>query len=105
MVTDPIPRSISKRAEYDRSDKLATLALPGGSRLHELALAIESAMASGLKRKVQTACNEFMAEAAYSFSVPKPLVRVLDARPLRVYESGLSELFGDYQLSNALIRV
>jgi hypothetical protein len=105
MVTDPRPRSIAKRAEYDRSDKLVAITLPTDSWLHELAGEIESAMSADLKRKVQTACNEFLAEAARSFNVPRPSVRVLDARPLRVYESGLSELFGDYQLNNGLIRV
>ena len=105
MVTDPRPRSIAKRSEYDRSEKLGSLALPSESRLHELALGIESALASEIKRKVQACCNEFLEEAARCFDVPRPPVRVLDARPLRVYESGLSELFGDYQLNNGLIRV
>ena len=100
-----MPRSIANRAEYDRSDKLVTLGLPSESRLHAVALEIESAMSSELKRQVRTACSEFLAEAARSFNMPRPPVRVLDARPLRVYESGLSELFGDYQLNTALIRV
>jgi hypothetical protein len=105
MVTDPMPRSIAKRVEYDRSEKLVTLGLPSGSRLHEIAVEIESAMFLESKRKIQTACNEFLTEAARSFDVPRPAVRVLDARPLRVYESGLSELFGDYDLRTAIIRV
>ena len=105
MVTDPIPRSIAKRAEYDRSERLVTLGLPSDGQLHALALDIESAMSLELKRQIQTACSEFLAEAARSFNVPRPPVRVLDARPLRVYETGLSELFGDYQLSTAVIRV
>jgi len=42
MVTDPFPRSIAKRAEYDCSDRLVTLALLSESRLHALALEIES---------------------------------------------------------------
>jgi hypothetical protein len=105
MVTDPMPRSIAKRAEYDRSDKLITLGLSSESRLHSLALEIESALDSEIKKQVRDACSKWLAEAAGIFNVPPPSIRVLDARPLRVYETGLSELFGDYQLGTALIRV
>ena len=105
MITDPSPRIAGKRAEYDRSDRLSTLALPADSRLHGLAFGIESAIASGSKRDVQAACRAFLVEAARCFDVAETPVRVLDARPLRVYESGLSELFGDYQLNTCLIRV
>ena len=105
MITDPRPRNNKKRAEYDGSDKMATLVVLTGSRLHALALDIETAMSSELKARVQTTCNEFLAEAARTFNVPRPSVRVLSARPLRVYETGLSELFGDYQVKTALIRV
>jgi hypothetical protein len=58
-----------------------------------------------MKKQVRDACNQWLAEAARIFNVPPPSIRVLDARPLRVYEAGLSELFGDYQLGTALIRV
>jgi hypothetical protein len=92
MVTDPMPRSIAKRAEYNRSDKLATLALPSENRLHELALGVEFALSSELKTQVQIACNRLLAEASRFFNVPRPTVRVLNARPLRVYETGLGEL-------------
>jgi YD repeat-containing protein len=105
MITDPRPRGTARRTEYDRSDTLIRIALPDGTRFHTLALGIESAMSFEVKSRVQTACNEFLKEAARCFNVPKPAVRVFDARPLRVYETGMSELFGDYQLNTALIRV
>jgi hypothetical protein len=105
MITDPRPRSIAKRAEYDRSERAATLAVPSDSGLHTLALGIESALSLESKAQVQAACKEFLAEAARFFNVSQPAVRVLDARPVRVYETGLSELFGDYQVGAALIRV
>ena len=105
MITDPRPRSITKRTEYDRSDKMPSLSLQSDSRLHTLALDLESALSSELKKQVRDACNEWLAEAARIFSVPRPSIRVLDARPLRVYETGLTELFGDYQIGTALIRV
>ena len=105
MITDPRPRIIARRTEFDRSDQMRTLSIPGDSRLHALALEIESAMSAELKKKVQSTCNSFLAEAAHLFHVPPPKVRVLDARPLRVYETGSSELFGDYQEDTAVIRV
>jgi hypothetical protein len=105
MVTDPIPKSFAKRAEYGRSDRLVSIGLPGADRLHAITLNIESAMSSESKPDIRTACNEFLAEAARCFNIPPPPVKILDARPLRVYEAGLSELFGDYQVSTAMIRV
>ena len=105
MITDRRPTSIAKRAEYDRSDKAVILSVPSDSRLFERALGIQSAMSCELKAPVQKACNEFLAEAGRFFDVPQPTARILDARPLRVYEAGSSELFGDYQVRTALIRV
>ena len=105
MITDPRPRSIAKHAEYDRSDRLVTLGLPGQSRLCDLALGIQSAMSSELKQQVQAACNQWMTEAARCFSVSRPTVRVLGSRPLRVYETVSTELFGDYQPKTTVIRV
>jgi hypothetical protein len=105
MITDLIPRSIPKRAEYERSDKMGALSLPGESRLPALAHEIESAMFSESKPQVRIACNDFLRELADLLKVPLPSIRVLDARPLRVYEAGSAELFGDYQLGTALIRV
>jgi hypothetical protein len=105
MVTDPRPRSIAQRAEYDRSDKLISVILPDDSRLREFALGIESAMSLEAKTPLQAACNHLLLEAAGHFDVAPPVVRVLGSRPLRVYETGASELFGDYQINTALIRV
>ena len=105
MITDPRPRIIARRTEYDRSDQMKTLSIPGGNRFQILAFEIESALSSELKKQVQSSCNGFVAEAATIFHVPRPKVRVLDARPLRVYETGSSELFGDYHEDTSLIRV
>jgi hypothetical protein len=105
MVTDPIPRSAAKRAEYDRSDRMTSLALPGDGRLREVAIGIESALSFESKARLQDACKEWLAEAAIFYDVPRPSIRVLAARPLRVHEMEISQLFGDYQLGTALIRV
>ena len=81
MVTDPIPRSIVKRTEYDRSDKLVTLELPLENRLPALAREIEAAMSSVTKAHVRNASNELLTQMAGLFNVPVPSIRVLDARP------------------------
>lgn len=96
---------MARRAEFDHSDQMTALSIPGENRLHALALEIESALSSELKKQVQSTCRRFLAEAAGLFHVPPPEVRVLDARPLRVYETGSSELFGDYHEDTDLIRV
>ena len=100
-----MPRKIARRAEYERSDQLKTLSMSEDNCLHALALKIESALASEMKKQVQADCGRFLEAAAALFHVPKPQVRVLDARPVRVYETGSSELFGDYHEDNSLIRV
>jgi len=105
MITDPVPRSGVRRAEYGRSDARRTVTLPSDDRLHALALEVESALSSGSTAAVRMACAAFLTEAAQFYRVPEPKVCVLAARPLRVYERGSAELFGDYDLRTMLIRV
>jgi hypothetical protein len=105
MVTDPIPRSGKRRADYERSDRMTTMALPAGNGLQAAAKAIESALAAGTCPPVRAACAVFLSEAARFYGVGKPDIRVLASRPVRVYETGSSELFGDYDLRTALIRI
>jgi len=105
MITDPLPRSGKRRTEYERSDGMATIALPQDDRLRVLALAVESAMKDGSCPPVRAACADLVCTAAEFHGVDKPGIRVLASRPIRVYETGSSELFGDYGLRTALIRV
>lgn len=103
MITDLVPRGGKRRTEYERSDKMTSLSVPADGRLP--ARAIESALSSGSLPAVHAACASFLTEAAAFYGVPKPKVRVLAARPMRVYETGSAELFGDYDMKTALIRV
>lgn len=105
MITDPVPRSGVRRTVYGLSDATPATHLPSDDRLHTLALKMESALSSGSATAVRTACAAFLTEAAEFYRVPEPKVRVLAARPLRVYERGSAELFGDYDLKTMLIRV
>ncbi len=94
------------------SDHLAHLELPPDDRLLVLARTIESLIKDepliegGARASVQAACSEFMSAASEFYSVPKPTVRALAARPIRVREGGwATELFGDYSPSTAAIRI
>jgi hypothetical protein len=103
MVTDPVPTRGSRRKEYEHSDKLKSISVPADDRFQ--ALTIEAALSSGSTASVRSACKTFLEEAARFYGVPAPKVRVLAARPLKVYETGSMELFGDYDLKTYVIRV
>jgi hypothetical protein len=106
MITDRLPRSKILLDEFGESDRMTTIVLPEDGRLVALANGIEQAMVSEECAVVSRACQEFVAAAAPFYGVPKPTVRVLASRPLRLYESGWStELFGDYEPGKNVIRV
>jgi len=94
------------------SDRLANLELPQDDRLRVLAQTIEllikheSLIEGGTPAAVQSACAEFMFAASNFYGVPKPTVRALAARPIRVREGGwATELFGDYSPGTTAIRI
>jgi hypothetical protein len=106
VLTDRPPRSKALLTKFVESDRLANLELPADDRLRVLAQGIESLIEGGTRVAVQDACAEFMSVAADFYSVSKPTVRALAARPIRVREGGwASELFGDYSPDTAGIRI
>lgn len=106
METDSLPRKERLRAEYVKSDGLDVLEAPEDDRLRSPARAIKDAMKSNQRVAVRKACVEFVNAAADFYGVGRPELRVLEARPLRVYEGGwASELFGDYDPEKKVIRV
>jgi hypothetical protein len=106
VLTDRPPRKNALLTKFVESDQLTGLELPGDDRLRLSALSIESAMKDGTRAAVQHACAEFLVVATEFYGVPKPDVRALASRPLRVREGGCaSELFGDYSPSTGLIRI
>lgn len=84
MVTDAVPGTARRRAEYVRSDETRSLALPGDDRLLTAARCIEEALGTEETPQVQRACVEFLQRAAEYYRVTVPQVRVLRARPLPV---------------------
>jgi len=105
MFTDPPPRKPKLLTEFLGSDQHIALRVPPDGRLLTRASAIESAMESGKPAAISYACGDFLAVAADFYGVQRPEICVLAARPLRVREGGSIELFGDYNLQSALIRV
>jgi hypothetical protein len=106
VLTDRPPRKKTLLTKFAESDQLTGLELPGDDRLRLSALSIESAMKDGTRAAVQHACAEFLIVATEFYGVPKPDVRALASRPLRVREGGwASELFGDYSPTTGLIRI
>lgn len=106
MITDRPPRKPSLLAEFRASDQRIELPVPADQRLQNRAQAIEAALKGGKTAALSHACSEFLRVAADFYRAEPPGVRVLAARPLRVYEGGGSmELFGDYHLGTRLIRV
>lgn len=106
MFTDRPPRRATLLKQFQSSDQLAVLELPPDDRLQRLAGGIESAMKDGRLAAMRGACTEFVAAAADFYGVDTPEVRALAARPLRIHEGGwANELFGDYNLGTAAIRI
>jgi hypothetical protein len=93
-------------AKFHESDRLASLELPPDNRLRKLAQAIDSVMKNGKRKAIEQACGEFMDVASEFYNVPRPAVRALAARPIRVREGGWGiELFGDYKPDTGAIRI
>ena len=105
MLTDRQPRKATLRAQFLASDNLCDLEIPSDGRLRGSASALDVAMKSGQSAPVREVCAEFLRVAAEFYGVSQPQVRVLAARPVRVFEGGASELFGDYDLRKQEIRV
>ena len=106
MLTDRPPRNAALLAQFLESDRLDILEVPQDDRLRAPAHSIDWAMRIGGIPAVREACAEFLNLASDFYKVPKPLVHLLAARPVRVREGGwATELFGDYAPEKTLIRV
>jgi hypothetical protein len=104
MLTDAPPRK-SNHAAFLESDQIRALDLPHDGSLLTITKSMESAMKGERSTNVRRTCAEFLDAASEFYEVPACGIRVLAARPLRVRESGATELFGDYDPETMLIRV
>lgn len=104
MLTDSPPRKLNLKFFVD-SDRLKAISLPDDGRLVKIACDIEAAMKTEGTNDVCQVCADFLGTAADFYQVPRCIVRVLAARPLRVHEYSTTELFGDYHPDTMQIRV
>jgi hypothetical protein len=105
METDRRPQTRAKRLLFDRSDALSELALPPAGLLQAPAARIVELLGEDDRAGLTEACNEFVTAASDFYGVQRASIEVLAARPRRVYRDGTAELYGDYDLESALIRV
>jgi hypothetical protein len=106
MVTDPVPRGVRLRKQYEASDALTILALPDAASLQRLTADLGEALAGGERSDVKQSGVALLELLATFYKVSRPKLEVLGARPLKVIEGHLSyELFGDYTPRTETIRV
>jgi hypothetical protein len=106
VITDPLPRTSAQRRQYEASDARLTLPLPPAALLQPAARALEAALAAGDRPAVKRAGERLLAVLAENYSLSRPDLSVLGARPRRVVgEQYAYELFGDYSPDTQKIRV
>jgi hypothetical protein len=106
VITDPLPRAVRKRRQYEASDAHHALALPTAGPLERLTNELGEALAGGERADVARVGLALLGELSGFYAVPLPGLSVLGTRPHRVQEGRLSfELFGDYTLESQHIRV
>jgi len=69
MLTERAPRNPALRAEFLKSDSLASLSVPPDDRLRELAKSMISALKEGTTTGVHAACAGFLGVAADFYEV------------------------------------
>src|SRR5262249_61724811 len=104
VLTDAPPRKRNLESFRD-SDRRNVLPLPADGRLTASAASMASAMEEGTSADLERCCDHFLRRAAAFYGVPGCGIRVLAARPLRVRERSVTELFGDYHPDSRIIRV
>jgi hypothetical protein len=106
VITDRPPQSPKARREFDQSDALNKLVpLPDAHELQIRATLLEKATAIGDARSVKAEGESILGVLAQTYEVSRPKLRVLGARPRRVWEGGHSEFFGDYDFEERRIRI
>ena len=106
MITEPSPRRIDLRREYEASARLVKMPTPDPALLTPLVQALAAARESGARTGVSAACKQMLDLFAEFYEVPPPDLKVLGPRPHRTHEGVLAyELFGDYEPKRAKIRL
>jgi len=106
MITDPSPKRIGLRQEYEASARLVKMPTPDSSLLTPLVEALAATREAGDRPGVNAACKQMLDLLSAFYDVPPPQIKVLGPRPHRTHEGVLAyELFGDYEPKSAKIRL
>jgi len=106
MTTDPRPRRNLLKAEYEASERLATVPGPRPEDLAALFERLRAARDAEDRAGLEDACRRILERLSESCEVSRPILKLLGPRPHRTHEGKLSyELFGDYTFEQARIRL
>jgi len=106
MITDPSPKRIGLRQEYEASARLVKMPTPDSSLLTPLVEALAATREAGDRPGMNAACKQMLDLLSAFYDVPPPQIKVLGPRPHRTHEGVLAyELFGDYEPKSAKIRL
>jgi len=106
MITEPSPKRIDLRREFEASAQLRKIPTPDSALLRPWVESLALARDDGDRSAVHAACQQVLDLLAAFYQVPSPALRVLGTRPHRTHEGILAyELFGDYELKSARIRL
>src|SRR5688572_5089910 len=84
---------------------MRVLALPPPLALQQASLAFQAALKAEDKIAVKKAGEEILRQLSHFYGVAQPALAVLGSRPKSTTESWSWELFGDYDLETAKIRI
>lgn len=106
MITDRRPTRDQLRREYDSSHRLTRIRAPASAILVPLFAALETARDAAAPELMKNVCARFLASLSVFYSIPPPNLKLLGPRPHSTHEGRLAnELFGDYQIEAAKIRL
>ena len=106
MKTDPFPRTVTERKEYNASDERSRMPLPPAEELQNAARRLEAALVTEDQRAVEAVCKRMLEMLSSFYGIVKPGLKVLGSRPRSVREGHYSfELFGDYTFETKVIRL
>ena len=105
MITDRPPSASRSKKQFDASDSLVRIDLPGAAALQSASAALDAALKTGEIEPVQAAGDALLSLLAHFYEVDAPALTILGSRPHKSFEDGGSwELFGDYDLERRRIR-
>lgn len=106
MTTDPRPRRLALRQEYEASERRPNEPRARLDDLPPLFGLLDTAREEEDLALLGAGCQRLLERLCDAHAVSRPVLRLLGPRPHRTHEGTLSyELFGDYDLERARIRL